>query len=211
MARYVGPVCKLCRREEEKLYLKGERCFGEKCALERRNYAPGMHGRKGQFRRKVSDYGLQLREKQKARRIYGVLERQFRRYYAKALKRPGMTGVTLLSILERRLDNVVYRLGFAESRAQARQLVRHGHFEVNGRKTNIPSMILRPGDVVAVRQSSFNNGYFSVVKELLAERKVVDWLSRDDNRLSGQVLSMPTREQIDVPLQEQLIVEYYSR
>lgn len=211
MARYIGPVCKLCRREETKLYLKGERCFGDKCALERRNYAPGMHGRKGQFRRKVSDYGLQLREKQKARRIYGVLERQFRRYYAEALKRPGMTGVTLLGILERRLDNVVYRLGFAESRAQARQLVRHGHFEVNGRKTNIPSMILRPGDVVAVRQSSFNNGYFSVVKELLAERKVVDWLSRDDNRLSGQVLSMPTREQIDVPLQEQLIVEYYSR
>lgn len=211
MARYIGPVCKLCRREEEKLYLKGERCFGEKCALERRNYAPGMHGRKGQFRRKVSDYGLQLREKQKARRIYGVLERQFRRYYAEALKRPGMTGATLLGILERRLDNVVYRLGFAESRTQARQLVRHGHFEVNGRKTNIPSMILRPGDVVAVRQSSFNNGYFSVVKELLAERKVVDWLSRDDNRLSGQVLSMPTREQIDVPLQEQLIVEYYSR
>lgn len=211
MARYIGPVCKLCRREEEKLYLKGERCFGEKCALERRNYAPGMHGRKGQFRRKVSDYGLQLREKQKARRIYGVLERQFRRYYAEALKRPGMTGATLLSILERRLDNVVYRLGFAESRVQARQLVRHGHFEVNGRKTNIPSVILRPGDVVAVRQSSFNNGYFSVVKELLAERKVVDWLSRDDNRLSGQVLSMPTREQIDVPLQEQLIVEYYSR
>ncbi|MDH7488393.1 MAG: 30S ribosomal protein S4 [Anaerolineae bacterium] len=211
MARYIGPVCKLCRREEEKLYLKGERCFGEKCALERRNYAPGMHGRKGQFRRKVSDYGLQLREKQKARRIYGVLEKQFRRYYEEALKRPGMTGATLLSILERRLDNVVYRLGFAESRAQARQLVRHGHFEVNGRKTNIPSMILRPGDVVAVRQSSYNNGYFSMVKELLAERKVVDWLSRDDNRLSGQVLSMPTREQIDVPLQEQLIVEYYSR
>ncbi|GAB4402217.1 MAG: 30S ribosomal protein S4 [Anaerolineales bacterium] len=211
MARYIGPVCKLCRREEEKLYLKGERCLGEKCALERRNYAPGMHGRKGQFRRKVSDYGLQLREKQKARRIYGVLEKQFRRYYEEALKRPGMTGATLLSILERRLDNVVYRLGFAESRAQARQLVRHGHFEVNGRKTNIPSMILRPGDVVAVRQSSYNNGYFSMVKELLAERKVVDWLSRDDNRLSGQVLSMPTREQIDVPLQEQLIVEYYSR
>ncbi len=211
MARYIGPVCKLCRREEQKLYLKGERCFGEKCALERRNYAPGMHGRKGQFRRKVSDYGLQLREKQKARRIYGVLEKQFRRYYEEALKRPGMTGVTLLSILERRLDNVVYRLGFAESRAQARQLVRHGHFEVNGRKTDIPSMILRPGDVVAVRQSSYNNGYFSIVKELLAERKVVDWLSRDDHRLSGQVLSMPTREQIDVPLQEQLIVEYYSR
>lgn len=211
MARYIGSVCKLCRREEEKLYLKGERCFGEKCALERRNYAPGMHGRRGQFRRKVSDYGLQLREKQKARRIYGVLEKQFRRYYAEALKRPGMTGATLLSILERRLDNVVYRLGFAESRVQARQLVRHGHFEVNRRKTNIPSMILRPGDVVAVCQSSFNNGYFSVVKELLAERKVVDWLSRDDNRLSGQVLSMPTREQIDVPLQEQLIVEYYSR
>jgi len=211
MARYLGSVCKLCRREEEKLYLKGERCFGGKCALERRAYAPGMHGKKGQFRRKVSDYGLQLREKQKARRVYGVLEKQFRRYYGQALKRPGMTGVTLLSILERRLDNVVYRLGFAESRAQARQLVRHGHFEMNGRVTNIPSTILRPGDVVAVHEKSFADGYFSVVKESLAERKVVDWLSRDDNRLSGQILSVPSREQIDVPLQEQLIVEFYSR
>jgi small subunit ribosomal protein S4 len=211
MARYLGSVCKLCRREEEKLYLKGERCFGGKCALERRAYAPGMHGKKGQFRRKVSDYGLQLREKQKARRVYGVLEKQFRRYYGQALKRPGMTGVTLLSILERRLDNVVYRLGFAESRAQARQLVRHGHFEMNGRVTNIPSAILRPGDVVAVHEKSFADGYFSVVKESLAERKVVDWLSRDDNRLSGQILSVPSREQIDVPLQEQLIVEFYSR
>jgi small subunit ribosomal protein S4 len=211
MARYVGPVCKLCRREEEKLYLKGERCFGARCALERRAYAPGMHGRKGQFRRKVSDYGVQLREKQKARRIYGVLEAQFRRYYSEALKRPGMTGVTLLSILERRLDNVVYRLGFAESRAQARQLVRHGHFDVNGRKTNVPSMILRPGDVVAVREHSYSNGYFAIAKELLADRRVVDWLSRDENRLAGQIVSMPTREQIDVPLKEQLIVEFYSR
>ena len=211
MARYVGPVCKLCRREEEKLYLKGERCFGQMCALERRSYAPGMHGRKGQFRRKVSDYGVQLREKQKARRIYGVLEAQFRRYYSEALKRPGMTGATLLSILERRLDNVVYRLGFAESRAQARQLVRHGHFDVNGRRTNVPSMILRPGDAVAVRGGSYSNGYFTIAKELLAERRVVDWLSRDENRLAGQVLSMPTREQIDVALKEQLIVEYYSR
>lgn len=211
MARHIGPVCKLCRREEEKLYLKGERCFGPRCALEQRNFAPGMHGRKGQFRRKVSDYGVRLREKQKARRIYGVLEAQFRRYYSEALKRPGMTGVTLLSILERRLDNVVFRLGFAESRAQARQLVRHGHFDVNGRKTNVPSMILRPGDVVAVRENSYRNGYFSIAKELLSDRKVVDWLSRDENRLAGQVLSMPTREQIDVPLKEQLIVEYYSR
>lgn len=211
MARHTGPVCKLCRREQEKLYLKGDRCLGPKCALEQRSYAPGMHGRKGQFRRKVSDYGLQLREKQKARRIYGVLERQFRRYYQEALKRPGMTGATLLSILERRLDNVVYRLGFAESRAQARQLVRHGHFDVNDRKTNIPSMILRPGDTVTVRGRSFDNGYFSIVKELLSERKVPDWLSRDDAKLSGQVLSNPEREQIDVPVQEQLIVEYYSR
>ena len=211
MARYVGPVCKLCRREEEKLYLKGERCFGARCALELRAYAPGMHGRKGQFRRKVSDYGLQLREKQKARRIYGVLEAQFRRYYAEALKRPGMTGVTLLSILERRLDNVVYRLGFAESRAQARQLVRHGHFDVNGTKTNVPSMILRPGDAVAVREISYTNGYFAIVKDALADRKVVDWLSRDETRLAGQVVSMPTREQIDTPVKEQLIVEYYNR
>jgi small subunit ribosomal protein S4 len=211
MARYTGSVCKLCRREQQKLYLKGERCFSPKCAVERRTYAPGMHGPKGQFRRKVSDYGLQLREKQKARRVYGVMEKQFRRYYAEALKRPGMTGVTLLSILERRLDNIVYRLGFAESRAQARQLVRHGQFDVNGRKTNVPSMILRPGDEVAVRQGSFNNGYFSIMKEMLSERKVPEWLSRDDVRLSGQVLSMPAREQIDVPVQEQLIVEFYSR
>jgi small subunit ribosomal protein S4 len=211
MARHTGPVCKLCRREQEKLYLKGERCFSPKCAVERRTYAPGMHGPKGQFRRKVSDYGLQLREKQKAKRIYGVMEQQFRRYYAEALKRPGMTGVTLLSILERRLDNVVYRLGFAESRAQARQLVRHGHFDVNGRKTNVPSMILRPGDGVAVREGSYSDGYFSIVKEMLSERKVPEWLSREDVRLSGQVLSMPAREQIDVPVQEQLIVEFYSR
>jgi small subunit ribosomal protein S4 len=211
MARHTGPVCKLCRREQEKLYLKGERCFSPKCAVERRTYAPGMHGPKGQFRRKVSDYGLQLREKQKAKRIYGVMEQQFRRYYAEALKRPGMTGVTLLSILERRLDNVVYRLGFAESRAQARQLVRHGHFDVNGRKTNVPSMILRPGDGVAVREGSYSDGYFSIVKEMLSERKVPEWLSREDVRLSGQVLSMPAREQIDGPVQEQLIVEFYSR
>ena len=153
MARYSDAVCKLCRREEQKLFLKGERCLGPKCAIERRNYPPGDHGKKATFRRKVSDYGRQLREKQKARRVYGVMEKQFRRYFREATRRKGLTGVTLLVILESRLDNVVYRMGFADSRAQARQLVRHGHFNVNGRKTNIPSYNVSPGDVIAVRDN----------------------------------------------------------
>jgi len=197
MARYTGPVCKLCRREGEKLFLKGERCFTPKCALERRAYAPGMHGRQAQFRRRESEYGLQLREKQKARRMYGVLERQFRRYFKEAERRKGLTGVNLLIILESRLDNVVYRLGFADSRAQARQLVRHGHFDINGRKTNIPSFLVKAGDVIAVRERSKNLAYFRDLSTVM-EHKVVP-------------LTLPTPEDIDASLNEPLIVEYYSR
>ena len=211
MARYTGPVCKLCRREGEKLLLKGERCFTPKCALERRAYAPGMHGRQAQFRRKKSDYGLQLREKQKARRIYGVLERQFRRYYKEAERRKGLTGVNLLIILESRLDNVVYRLGLADSRAQARQLVRHGHFDVNGRKTNVPSFLVKAGDVIAVRERSRELAYFRDLSTVLEHKVIPEWLSLDIPKMEGRVLTLPTREDIDASLNEQLIVEYYSR
>jgi len=211
MARYTGPVCKLCRREGEKLLLKGERCFTPKCALERRAYAPGMHGRQAQFRRKKSDYGLQLREKQKARRIYGVLERQFRRYFQEAERRKGLTGVNLLIILESRLDNVVYRLGFADSRAQARQLVRHGHFDVNRRKTNVPSFLVRVGDVIAVRERSKKLAYFRDLGTVMEHKVVPEWLSLDIPKMEGRVLTLPTREDIDASLNEQLIVEYYSR
>jgi len=211
MARYTGPACKLCRREGEKLLLKGERCFTPKCAMERRAYAPGVHGRQAQFRRKESDYSLQLREKQKARRIYGVLERQFRRYFKEAERRKGLTGVNLLIILESRLDNVVYRLGFADSRAQARQLVRHGHFDVNGRKTNIPSFLVKGGDVIAVRERSRKLAYFRDLSTVMEHRVVPEWLSLDIPKMEGQVLSFPTREDIDASLNEQLIVEYYSR
>lgn len=212
MARYRGAVCKLCRREGEKLFLKGERCLTSKCALEKRAYAPGMHGREAQFRRRrPSEYALQLREKQKARRIYGVFERQFRRYFKEAERRKGLTGANLLAILESRLDNVVYRLGFADSRAQARQLVCHGHFDRNGRRADVPSMLIEPGDVISVRERSRGLTYFqNRAKEL--ERKVVpDWMSLDALSMSGRVLNLPSREEIDLPLNEQLIVEYYSR
>ncbi|RME71917.1 MAG: 30S ribosomal protein S4 [Chloroflexi bacterium] len=211
MARYSDSVCKLCRREGEKLFLKGERCFTPKCAIERRSYPPGLHGRQAQFRRKESDYGQQLRAKQKARRIYGVMERQFRRYFSIAQRQKGLTGVNLLILLERRLDNVVYRLGFASSRAQARQMVLHGHFDVNGRKTNVPSFLVSPGDVIAVRERSKKTALFKDVAQTLDEGRVPDWLKLDANNLSGQVLQEPTREHIDVTLNEQLIVEYYSR
>lgn len=211
MARYRGPVCKLCRREGDKLFLKGERCFTPKCALEKRAYAPGMHGRRGQYRRKVSDYGLQLREKQKARRIYGVMDRQFRRYFREAQKQSGLTGENLLQILERRLDNVVYRLGFASSRAQARQLVRHGHFEVNRRKTDIPSCLVKPGDEIKVRDRSRRLIYFQTMAKELERRAVPEWMSLDPRTMSGRILELPKREDIDLTLKEQLIVEYYSR
>jgi small subunit ribosomal protein S4 len=222
MARQTGPVCKLCRREGEKLFLKGERCFTQKCAIERRAYPPGEHGYEAQFRRRrPTAYGMQFREKQKLRRIYGVLERQFRRYYQEALRREGMTGTNLLVILETRLDNVVYRLGFASSRAQARQLVTHGHFDVNGRRCNIPSALLDPGDVVSIHPTSRRLGYF---QQLVSDDKAApvaagggapgasgSWLSFDGAAMSGRVESLPSREQIDLRVNEQLVVEYYSR
>jgi small subunit ribosomal protein S4 len=201
----------LCRREGEKLYLKGERCYTAKCAIEKRKYAPGQHGPTGSFRRKISDYATQLREKQKARRIYGVLERQFRRYFTEASKSTGVTGAALLQYLERRLDNVVYRLGFATSRKQARQLVLHGHFTVNAAKVNVPSFLLKPGDAISVREDSRKSGYFQSVAKDLQKKSVVSWLSLDVQNLSASVVTLPTRQQIDVTLKEQLIVEYYSR
>ncbi len=211
MARYVDSVCKLCRREGEKLFLKGDRCFSPKCAIERRSYPPGQHGRQGQFRRKESDYGLQLREKQKARRLYGVFERQFRRYFREAQRQKGLTGINLLIILERRLDNVIYRLGLASSRAQARQLVSHGHFDVNGRKTNVSSFLVSPGDIVSVRDNSKKLTYFKEVAKNLDVTRLPDWLRLDPKNLTGQVVNEPTRDHIDVTLNEQLIVEFYSR
>ena len=211
MARYNDAVCKLCRREGEKLFLKGERCLSPKCAVERRPYPPGLHGKQAQFRKKDSDYALQLRAKQKARRVYGVMERQFRRYFSDAERGRGLTGTNLLIMLESRLDNVIFRLGFATSRPQARQLVRHGHFEVNGHKVDVPSYLLQPGDVVAVRPGSRNKAGFKEMAADLEHRGVPDWLSRDDVTLSGRVLALPTRGDIDVTINEQLIVEYYSR
>jgi small subunit ribosomal protein S4 len=211
MARYRGPACKLCRREGEKLFLKGQRCFTAKCAFEKRSYPPGMHGRRGRFRRKTTDFGTQLREKQKARRMYGVMERQFRRYFKDAERRKGVTGANLLQILESRLDNIVYRLGFAGSRAQARQLVRHGHFAINGKKTDIPSYLVKPGDEIAVRGKSKQNAYFETVAQEMEHRFVQEWLSVDISTLSGRVLSLPSREEIEAPLNEQVITEYYSR
>jgi small subunit ribosomal protein S4 len=212
MAKYRGPVCRLCRREGEKLFLKGQRCFTPKCSVERRTYAPGQHGKSSQFRRRRdSDYNRQLRAKQKARRIYGVLERQFRRYYDVSLQRRGLTGLNLLQILESRLDNVVYRLGFADSRAQARLLVTHGHFAVNGRRTDVPSMMVSLGDVVSVRDGSRTRSYFKNLPDFAAEKNILAWLDRDVKSLSGRVLRLPERSEIDGNLQEQLIVEYYSR
>ncbi len=211
MARHTDPVCVLCRREGEKLFLKGMRCFSPKCAFERRGYAPGMHGKKAQFRRKESDYARQLREKQKARRIYGVLERQFRRYFEEALRVKGLTGAALLATLERRLDNVVYRLGFADSRAQARQLVRHGHVTLNGQRADIPSMLVRAGDVISVRERSRQMSHFKSIAETLGERPVPPWMALDAASMSGRILNLPSRDQIETTLNEQLIVEYYSR
>lgn len=211
MARYTDAVCRLCRREGQKLYLKGDRCLTPKCAFERRGYAPGMHAKKAQFKRNQSDYSLQLREKQKVKRIYGVMERQFRRYFRYAVRTKGLTGATLLIVLESRLDNVVYRLGLAQSRAQARQIVRHGHVTVNGRKTNVPSYLVKPNDVIAVRPESRSREYFRTVGEFLGERPTPPWLSMDSEALTGRVLSRPTRNDIDIPVNEQLVVEFYSR
>jgi small subunit ribosomal protein S4 len=212
MAKYRGPVCKLCRREGEKLFLKGERCFGPKCSFERRSYPPGQHGKGAQFRRRrESDYNRQLRAKQKARRIYGIFERQFHRYYEVALSRRGLTGLNLLQILESRLDNVIFRLGYAENRAQARLLVTHGHFAVNGRRTDVPSMLVSQGDIVSVRDGSRRRTYFKDLLAVAEDRNVPVWLSRDLKELSGSMVRLPDRSEIDGNLSEQLIVEYYSR
>lgn len=212
MARYTGPVCRLCRREGEKLFLKGERCMSPKCSFERRPYPPGQHGKERQFRRgRASDYLLQLREKQKARRIYGVMERQFRTYFQRAEQQSGLTGANLLSQLERRLDNVLYRLGVASSRAQARQLVQHGHVMLNGRKTNIPSALVSSGDTVSIRPESSRKSYFRMLRQEIDDRRVPRWLSLDTQNLSANILSLPAREDIDTTVNEQLIVEYYSR
>ena len=212
MARTIGPVCKLCRREGEKLFLKGSRCLSPKCAIERRGYAPGQHGKTSQFKRgRSTDYLNQLREKQKARRIYGVLEAQFRRYFNIALKSKGVTGTMLLTLLESRLDNVVFRLGLASSRAQARQLVAHGHIDVNGRRTKAPSYLCRASDVISVHAASLKSPYFKTVQKEVAEYVPPKWLSLDTSQLSGKVVNRPGRDEIDLSLNEQLIVEYYSR
>jgi small subunit ribosomal protein S4 len=213
MARYTGPVCRLCRREGEKLFLKGDRCTSPKCPFEKeRGYPPGEHGRLARFhRRRPSDYSRQLREKQKARRIYGVLERQFRRTFHDAERLSGLTGENLLILLESRLDNVIYRLGFASSRAQARQLVSHGHFVVNGRRTTIPSYRVRPQDKIEVRNGSQGNSYFKQLGEALEEDRVPAWLKLDAKAMVANVVDLPARDDIDTNVNEQLIVEYYSR
>jgi small subunit ribosomal protein S4 len=208
MARYTESVCRLCRREGAKLYLKGTRCYTKKCSFERRPSPPGQHGVR---RRKVGDYGLQLREKQKVRRVYGVLERQFRNYFDVAENRPGVTGESLLRTLELRLDNVVYRMGLATSRPQARQLVGHGHFAVNGVPTNIASFQVKPGDRVEVRESHRNREPFKLAKETLRSHQAPEWLSVDAANLLGTVADVPRRDQVPLDLNEQLVVEYYSR
>ena len=208
MARYTGAVCRLCRRENQKLFLKGTRCFSEKCALSKRAYAPGQHG---QARKKMSEYGVQLREKQKTRRYYGVLEGQFANYYEMAVKKAGITGENLLIILESRLDNIVYRLGWATSRPEARQLVRHGHFEVNGQKANIPSILLKAGDTITIKDKSRSSEKIKAVLETTESKVVPMWLSLDKNALSASIVRMPTSEEIDLEVEEHLIVELYSK
>jgi small subunit ribosomal protein S4 len=208
MARYTDPVCRLCRREGAKLFLKGTRCYSKKCSFERRPAPPGQHGVR---RRKVGEYGLQLREKQKIRRIYSVLERQFQGYFEKASSAPGVTGENLLRLLELRLDNIVFRMGFAASRAEARQMVGHAHFNVNGRMNSIPSLQLAPGDRIEVRESHRTREPFKEAVELIRSRQVPEWLSVDAAKLAGSVLSAPRRDQMPLDLNEQLVVEYYSR
>ena len=211
MARYIGPVCRLCRREDAKLFLKGDRCFSDKCGYERRQYPPGQHGQ-GRKKR-PSDYGQQLREKQKVKRIYRILEKQFRGYYYKASRMRGVTGENLLMLLERRLDNVTLRFGFSSSHAEARQLVRHGHFNVNGRKTNVPSFVVSAGDEVAVRENRRGRTYFKDIDAsgILRKKAVPEWLSLDPAALGGRVMRLPERAELDLSINEQLIVEFYSR
>ena len=206
MARYTGPVCRQCRREGIKLYLKGDKCYSDKCPVAKRAYAPGQHG---QSRKKLSNYGAQLREKQKAKRIYGVLETQFREYYEKAERQKGITGENLLKMLELRLDNVAFRLGFGNSRAEARQLVRHGHLTINGKKVDIPSYQVKIGDVIGVKETSRTSEKFKQLAE--TEKVAPEWLSIDMDKMEGRVLAEPKREDIDIPVEETFIVELYSK
>lgn len=208
MARYTGPACKLCRREGKKLFLKGDRCYSSKCALERRSYAPGQHG---QNRKKTSEYGLQLRAKQSARRYYGVAEGQFHKYFLMAERKEGVTGTNLLQICESRLDNIVYSAGFASSRAQARQLVNHAHFTVNGGKVDIPSYLVKPGDVIAVKDTSKTTDEFKTLTENNAARPVPKWIDADKDAMTAKVVALPEREDIATPVEEHLIVEFYSK
>ena len=208
MARYTDEQCRICRREGQKLFLKGTRCYTDKCSISRRNYAPGQHGQK---RAKLSEYGTQLREKQKTKSYYGVGEKQFRRYFEMASNKKGVTGENLLQILESRLDNVVYRLGFGASRAQARQLVNHGQFEVNGRKVNIPSYLVKAGDVITVRESKKDNGAIKVNVEVNSAKPIPAWLELNNETLSGKVVRLASREDVDIPVEEHLIVELYSK
>lgn len=208
MARYIDSVCKICRREGGKLFLKGDRCLGSKCAIEKRAYAPGEHG---QRRLKATDYSIQLREKQKMKRAYGMLEKQFRNCFRKAERLPGMPGENLITLIERRLDNIVYRLGFTSSRSEARQLVRHGHFTLNGRPVNIPSILLRSGDVVAVKSASRELLVINAALESAKRRTFPSWLELDAQKFSGTVKSLPTRDEVSLPIQDQLIVAIYSK
>ena len=206
MARYTDASCRLCRREGQKLFLKGERCYSTKCAIDKRPYAPGQHG---QSRKKISDYGIQLREKQKAKRFYGLLETQFHNYFEKAANKPGITGENLLIMLETRLDNAVFRLGMGASRKEARQLVCHGHFTVNGQRVDIPSYAVKPGDVIAVKEKSVSSPKFKEMREMAVT--VPSWMSVDIDKLEGKIISYPRREEIDTPIKEHLIVELYSK
>jgi len=209
LARYSGSLCRLCRREDLKLFLKGDRCYGDKCAFERRPYAPGQHGQRR--RGKFSDYRMQLREKQKVKRIYGVLEKQFRRYYYRAERLKGISGTNLLILLESRLDNVVYRMGFASSRNQARQLVRHNHFLVNGKRVNIPSYQVKPGDVVEVREKSRKVAQILEAIETVVRRGVPEWIEVEKEKFVGTLKAIPNREELTMPVNEQLIIELYSK
>jgi len=211
LARYTGAVCRLCRREGIKLFLKGQRCFTQKCAIEKRNFVPGEHGRNVRVRRKLTGYGLQLREKQKVKRMYGVLEKQFRRYFEKAARKKGITGTLLMQLLELRLDNIVFRLGFASSRSQARQLVLHGHVQVNSRKTTIASYLVSKGDDIAIRQKSQGNLMIKTNLEDVLGRGVPGWLELDSQNFKGQVLELPERDDLKIPIEESLIVELYSK
>ena len=211
MARYIGSVCRLCRREGMKLFLKGDRCFTEKCAIEKRNYAPGQHGKGGRIKSKVQGYGLQLREKQKTKRLYGMVEGQFRLFFDRATQEKGVSGENLLSSLERRLDNVIYRLGFGGSRAQARQLVRHGHVRVNERRLDVPSFQVRVGDSISLSAAAAKNALVTAAVASVKGRGVPKWLELDANGMKGKVVALPARDDVNFPIQEQLIVELYSK